>query len=74
MAWKLGSPLTHAGRQGLVPHAPAAAQAGQGAAAVQGVARVAAEQDGGVREVAPVPQPVAVAGHPGVLALHEVET
>lgn len=67
------APLTYAGRQRPVPHPAVTAQAGQRAGAVHGVAGAAAEQHLGAREVALVPDAVAVAGRAGVLAPHQVE-
>lgn len=63
-------PLTYAGGQRFVPHSPVSAQTGQGAAAVHGVPWVAAVLDDGVREVAFVADPVAIAGDARVLAFY----
>lgn len=63
-------PLTHAGRQGLVPHSAVPTEARQDAAAVHAVAGVAAVQDRRVSEVASVSDPVAIAGDARVLAFH----
>lgn len=66
--------LTHTGGEGLVPHSPVSAEAGQGAAAVEAVPRVAGVQDKGVGIVAVVLDLVAVVGNSRLLAANQVET
>lgn len=66
--------LTHTGREGLVPHSPVPTEAGQGAAAMKAVSRVAGVQDKGVGVVAVVLDLVAVVGDSGLLAANQVKT
>lgn len=66
--------LTHTGREGLVPHSPVPAEAGQGAAAMEAVSRVAGVQDKGVGVVAVVLDLVAVVGNSRLLAANQVKT
>lgn len=66
--------LTDAGRKRFVPHAPVPAQAGQCAAAVETVSRVARVQNVGVGKMAVVLDFVAVTGYARFLAADKVET
>lgn len=66
--------LTHTGGEGLVPHSPVPAKAGQGAAAVKAVPGVAGVQDKGVGVVAVVLDLVAVVGDARLLAADQVKT
>lgn len=66
--------LTHTGREGLVPHSPVPAEAGQGAAAMKAVSRVAGVQDKGVGVVAVVLDLVAIVGDSRLLAANQVKT
>lgn len=66
--------LTHTGGEGLVPHPPVSAEAGQGAAAVEAVSWVAGVQDKGVGVVAVVLDLVAIVGDSRLLAANQVET
>lgn len=66
--------LTHTGREGLVPHSPVPTEAGQGAAAMKAVSRVAGVQDKGVGVVAVVLDLVAVVGDSRLLAANQVKT
>lgn len=66
--------LTHTGREGLVPHSPVPTEAGQGAAAMKAVSRVAGVKDKGVGVVAVVLDLVAVVGDSRLLAANQVKT
>lgn len=66
--------LTHTGGEGLVPHSPVSAEAGEGAAAVEAVSRVARVQDKSIGVVAVVLDLVAVVGDSRLLAANQVET
>jgi len=66
----LTTTLGYTGRQRSVPHPAVATEAGQGVAAMHGVARVTAVQNHSVSKVAFIPDPIAIVRDSWILTLY----